>query len=566
MQKYLLSLGLCFYFFGGELKAQAVEIVIAKEIITLDDEHQKIEAIAIKEGLILELGSLKKLQALYPQASINAAAKDSVLVPGFIEHHIHPFLAAVTMNSDIIAIDDWSLPNYFSAGVRDREGYFQRLREAVTADQTEQPFISWGYHHYFHGSLTRQNLDEISSSRPMIIIHRSFHEFILNTAAMEALDIREENFDIPEIDKEFANFAEGHFSERGAILVLGNLMTLLGTPEMLIKGMQRVAEYLHANGVTVIGNPGAMYNQGIQKLKNMVFGNLHIPIESFFIPSGLYLIENHDLEDVIEEAQSQTEWGEGNLSYLSKQIKLFSDGAMYSQNMMMRDGYFDGHQGAWLIHEEKYKQLFKAFWDEDYQIHIHQNGDAGLDRVLDVLEHNLIANPREDHRTTIVHFGYSAEDQVQRIKDLGVLVSANPYYVKTLSDLYSSKGVGYERSQNMVRLGDLEREGILFSLHSDMPMAPASPLLLMDVALNRINLANQVAGPNQRISKLSALKAVTINAAYIMQIDDRYGSISKGKFANFTVLERNPLTTDSPEIGDINVEGTFSHGKYFKKK
>lgn len=153
MQKYLLSLGLCFYFFGGELKAQAIEIVIAKEIITLDDEHQSIEAIAVKDGLILELGSLKKLQALYPQASINTAAKDSVLIPGFIEHHIHPFLAAVTMNADIIAIDDWSLPNYFSAGVRDREGYFQRLREAASADQTEQPFISWGYHHYFHGTI-----------------------------------------------------------------------------------------------------------------------------------------------------------------------------------------------------------------------------------------------------------------------------------------------------------------------------------------------------------------------------------------------------------------------------
>ena len=113
----------------------------------------------------------------------------------------------------------------------------------------------------------------------------------------------------------------------------------------------------------------------------MVFGNPQIPIESFFVPSGLYLIENHDLEDVIEEAQSQTEWGEGNLSYLTKQIKLFSDGAMYSQNMMMRDGYLDGHQGAWLIHEDIYKQLFKTFWDDGYQIHVHQNGDAGLDRV-----------------------------------------------------------------------------------------------------------------------------------------------------------------------------------------
>ena len=464
------------------IHTQDAEIIIAKEIITLDKED-RVEAIAVKDGFIIEVGSLKSLQKNFPNARINEAAKDNVIVPGFIEHHIHPFLAAVTMNSHIIAIDDWSLPNYFSAGVRNREGYFQRLREAASADQTETPFISWGYHHYFHGSLTRQDLDEISSSRPMIIIHRSFHEFILNTAAMEVLDIKEENFDIPEIDKDFANFAEGHFSERGAILVLGNLMTLLGTPEMLIKGMQSVVEHLHTNGVTVIGNPGAMYNPNIQKLKNMVFGNPQIPIESFFVPSGLYLIENHDLEDVIEEAQSQTEWGEGNLSYLSKQIKLFSDGAMYSQNMMMREGYLDGHQGAWLIHEDIYKQLFKTFWDDGYQIHVHQNGDAGLDRVLDVLEENLIANPREDHRTTVVHFGYSARDQVKRIKDLGVLVSANPYYVKTLSDLYSREGVGYERSQDMVRLGRSRKSRYYIFSALRYAHGPRSPFDLLWIQL-----------------------------------------------------------------------------------
>ena len=340
-------------------------------------------------------------------------------------------------------------------------------------------------------------------------------------------------------------------------------MTLLGTPEMLIKGMQSVLEHLHTNGVTVIGNPGAMYNPNIQKLKNMVFGNQQIPIESFFIPSGLYLIENHDLEEVIEEAQSQTEWGKGNLSYLTKQIKLFSDGAMYSQNMMMRDGYLDGHQGAWLIHEDTYKELFKTFWDDGYQIHVHQNGDAGLDRVLDVLEENLIANPRENHRTTVVHFGYSAADQVKRIKDLGVLVSANPYYVKTLSELYSRKGVGFQRSQEMVRLGDLEKNEVLFALHSDMPMAPASPLVLMDSAMNRINFANKVAGPKQRITSLTALKAVTLNAAHIMQIEDRYGSISIGKVANFTVLSKNPVTIKPQHVKDVKVLGTFSRGRYF---
>lgn len=545
------------------IQAQGVQIITAREIITLDEAVQVGDAIAVEDGLILKIGSLESLKKFFPNAVINRAAQDSVIVPGFIEHHIHPFLAAVTMNSKIIAIDDWKLPYSFSKGVRNREEYFEELIKAEDSSNKEEPFISWGYHHYFHGSLTRQDLDNISSSRPIIIIHRSFHEFILNSAAMEVLDIKEENFDIPEVDKEFANFSEGHFSERGAILVLGNLMKLLGTPEMLINGMKSVIEHLHSNGVTVIGNPGAMYNPNIQMLKNMVFGNKQIPLESFFIPSGLHLIENYDISEVLEKAESQTLWGEGNLSYLSKQIKLFSDGAMYSQNMMMRDGYLDGHQGAWLIHENIYKQLFKIFWDNNYQIHVHQNGDAGLDRVLNVLEENLILYPRKDHRTTVVHFGYSADDQVQRIKDLGVLVSANPYYVTTLSDLYSREGVGYERTQDMVRLGDLERADILFSLHSDMPMAPAAPLVLMDSAMNRLNFANKVAGPDQRISALTALKAVTLNAAYIMQLEDRYGSISIGKVANFTVLDSNPLSVNPLMVKDIKVVGTFSNGKYF---
>ncbi|MEK9650112.1 MAG: amidohydrolase family protein [Gammaproteobacteria bacterium] len=545
------------------IQAQGVQIITAREIITLDEAAQVGDAIAVEDGLILKIGSLESLKKFFPNAVINRAAQDSVIVPGFIEHHIHPFLAAVTMNSKIIAIDDWKLPYSFSKGVRNREEYFEELIKAEDSSNKEEPFISWGYHHYFHGSLTRQDLDNISSSRPIIIIHRSFHEFILNSAAMEVLDIKEENFDIPEVDKEFANFSEGHFSERGAILVLGNLMKLLGTPEMLINGMKSVIEHLHSNGVTVIGNPGAMYNPNIQMLKNMVFGNKQIPLESFFIPSGLHLIENYDISEVLEKAESQTLWGEGNLSYLSKQIKLFSDGAMYSQNMMMRDGYLDGHQGAWLIHENIYKQLFKIFWDNNYQIHVHQNGDAGLDRVLNVLEENLILYPRKDHRTTVVHFGYSADDQVQRIKDLGVLVSANPYYVTTLSDLYSREGVGYERTQDMVRLGDLERADILFSLHSDMPMAPAAPLVLMDSAMNRLNFANKVAGPDQRISALTALKAVTLNAAYIMQLEDRYGSISIGKVANFTVLDSNPLSVNPLMVKDIKVVGTFSNGKYF---
>ena len=542
------------------ISADEIKIFIAKDIITLNSNNDSVEAVATQGSKIINVGSKEELTSTYPDADLVSNYKNATIVPGFIEHHIHPFLAAVTMNSEILAIEDWHLPSKTSKGVRDRASYLSNLYEIENNHPANQPLISWGFHHYFHGKLTKYDLDKISSIRPIIIIHRSFHEFILNTPAMKLLGINKNAFSYLEVDERLANFDDGHFSERGAIIVLPKLMQVLATPPALMQGLQKTKDYLHSNGITVIGNPGSMYNKDLQIAKNLIFGNLDSPFESYFFPSALNLSEQFKLNEVLDAAKEQTSWGAGKLNYLSKHIKLFADGAMYSQNMVMRDGYLDNHQGSWLMSLDTFENLFKIFWDDGYQIHIHQNGDAGLDRLLATLKKNLDDNPRADHRTTVVHFGYSAKDQLEKMKELGVVVSANPYYVTALSDLYSRKGVGYERSQEMVRLGDAIKEGIKVALHSDMPMAPASPLMLMHAAVNRDNFAGKVAGPNQRISKIEALRAVTINAAYVLRLEKMYGSIEIGKYANFTVLNRNPLIINSNEIKNIKILGTVLKG------
>ena len=555
-----------FFFFAAFIlvstiiSADEIKIFIAKDIITLNSNNDSVEAVATQGSKIINVGSKEELTSTYPDADLVSNYKNATIVPGFIEHHIHPFLAAVTMNSEILAIEDWHLPSKTSKGVRDRASYISNLYEIENNHPANQPLISWGFHHYFHGKLTKYDLDKISSIRPIIIIHRSFHEFILNTPAMKLLGINKNAFSYLEVDERLANFDDGHFSERGAIIVLPKLMQVLATPPALMQGLQKTKDYLHSNGITVIGNPGSMYNKDLQIAKNLIFGNLDSPFESYFFPSALNLSEQFKLNEVLDAAKEQTSWGAGKLNYLSKHIKLFADGAMYSQNMVMRDGYLDNHQGSWLMSLDTFENLFKIFWDDGYQIHIHQNGDAGLDRLLATLKKNLDDNPRADHRTTVVHFGYSAKDQLEKMKELGVVVSANPYYVTALSDLYSRKGVGHERSQEMVRLGDAIKEGIKVALHSDMPMAPASPLMLMHAAVNRDNFAGKVAGPNQRISKIEALRAVTINAAYVLRLEKMYGSIEIGKYANFTVLNRNPLIINSNEIKNIKILGTVLKG------
>ena len=542
-------------------------IVIAKEVVTLDDKYPNVDAIYIKEDRIHSVGKKEDLIGKYPDIFIDFSYEENVIVPGFIEHHIHPLLAAITMNSEVIAIEDWNISSKKTIGVRNRDDYLSRLSEVELSQDKNKPLVSWGFHHYFHGKLTRQDLDLISSERPILIIHRSFHEFIMNSKALEFFKITEKDIaHLNEEDKKLANFNEGHFSERGLIAVMPKIMSYLAAPERIIKGLEITEKYIQEQGITLIANPGAMYDPRIQEVKNYVFGDKKTPFKSLYIPSALYMLEKVEIVNLLEETEAHLSWGAGRVEYIPKHIKLFADGAMYSQNMVLRDGYLDGHQGVWLMEDSIFKKTFKLYWDAGYQIHVHQNGDAGLDRVLDVLEENLERNPREDHRTTIVHFGYSAFDQIKRIKDLGVIVSANPYYVAVLSDLYSKQGVGYERSQEMVRLGDLVRSDIPLSLHSDMPMAPASPLVLMDASVNRINYANKVAGPNQRIDPLTALKGVTINSAYTLGIELEYGSITPGKYANMTILSDNPLTINPLKIKDINIIGTIEEGRSFIKQ
>lgn len=567
MLKSIYSSALFFLFSSNSLLASNSDeliIINAKEVVTLDQEIEITEAIVVRDDRILDFGKYKKLIQKYPNASLDNRYKDDVIVPGFIEHHIHPFLSAITMNAEIIAIEGWSLPNNQSKAYRDRTAYLDRLNEIEESMEDNSPLVTWGFHHYFHGELTRDDLDKISNERPILVMHRSYHEFILNTPALKYFEITQDFVDaLDEEAREYADFERGHFSEQGMISVFPKLLKYLGKPDYLLSGLQLTKEYLHQNGVTMIANPGAWLIRSIQDAKNLILGNEDTPFRSYFFPSALILSETYQVSELIEQAEALLEWGEGKVEYLPKRIKLFSDGAMYSQNMVLRDGYLDGHHGAWLMQEDLFRSVFKIFWDADFQIHIHQNGDEALDLILNVLEENMERKPREDHRTTIVHFGISRADQMQRIKSLGAIVSANPYYVTALSDLYSRKGLGPERALEMVRLGDVNRAGIRFGLHSDMPMAPGAPLLLMHSAVNRINFANEIAAADQRVSPLAALKAITIDAAYIMGLEKDYGSISHGKLANFTVLAENPLKVSPESIKDIEVKATIVEGKHY---
>jgi predicted amidohydrolase YtcJ len=178
--------------------------------------------------------------------------------------------------------------------------------------------------------------------------------------------------------------------------------------------------------------------------------------------------------------------------------------------------------------------------------------------VLNILEKLMAENPRADHRSVIVHFANSSEDQVARIARLGATVSANPYYPVGFADQYSEYGLGPQRADVMVRANSVLKNNIPLSFHSDLPMGPASPLNFMWCAVNRMTPSGKVVGAEQRITVDQALRAVTIEAAYSWRQEDRIGSIAPGKIANFTVLDRDPYAVDPVTLRDIPVWAPFS--------
>ncbi len=212
---------------------------------------------------------------------------------------------------------------------------------------------------------------------------------------------------------------------------------------------------------------------------------------------------------------------------------------------------------------DELRRYFNVYWDAGWQIHTHVNGDLGLDVLLDIISDAMTRFPRTDHRTTIVHFANSTEEQVARIASLGAIVSANPYYPVGFADKYGEFGLGPTRADSMVRSASVIAHDIPLSFHSDLPMCSSDPLAMASYAVNRITHSGRVAGPEQRISVHEALRAVTIGAAYSWRREHDLGSIEVGKIANFTVLADDPYDKDPRRLSQTRILGSVFEGHWF---
>jgi hypothetical protein len=349
-------------------------------------------------------------------------------------------------------------------------------------------------------------------------------------------------------------------------VALPYMAPILLEPAAADPGYRKTRDYLTYNGVTTVADMntgGTNYGLEMSSLKRS-FDVPDSPVRVRLTPDVMKLAAAlKSPEAAMKLVGGLKSQNTGHLIF-NGGIKLFADGAMFSQAMQLGPpGYIDGHQGVWISQPGPFAEFARSYWNAGYQIHVHTNGDGGATMVLDTLQALENEKPRADHRFTIEHYGYANDGTARRIAKLQAQVSANPFYLYDLGDRYAAHGLGTDRAARIAPLGSLVRRNVPVALHSDFPMAPAEPLFLAWAAASRETMSGKVFAPSERLTLDQAIRAVTIDAAYMINMDTTLGSIEAGKLADFAVLDKDPYEVGVGGLRDIKVWGTVFEGQAY---
>lgn len=546
---------------GGE----GAVIYPASAVVTMT-ESGSTEAVAVRDSRILALGDVETLQADLPGAVLDETFADKVIVPGLIDPHVHMALSSLQYATPLTPPWPMATPEGMVRGLPTREAFFERLREIEAETPTGEPLIVFGFHNLVHGDLTKSDLDDVTTERPLVIWHYSSHDFYLNTLALEWAGVDASWHDRFEgVDLDENGELTGRVYEDAVGALLQTLGTVLLAPDRLTRGLDGFSGLLRSGGVTTVADLG--YGLFTLPLENAnISGNWHSIDHSGY---RLYLVPEHRAfnaafgDERVETILGMVAGDVDAPAPVLPQVKFFTDAAFYSQTMRLSEpgylsGQSEGTQGLWVLKPEEIAPTIQPYWEAGLAVRIHSNGDAAQGATLDALESLRPSAP--DRKFIFEHAGLFSPEQVQRASELEAGISAASHYVFYLGEAYQSP-LGPDRGNWILPLASLSAAGVPVTLHSDAPLAPPLPLRAASVHMLRATREGGELTPSEKLSAEEALEAITIDAAYALGLEAELGSLAPGKLADFTILDSNPLNTPAEDWPDIGIWGVVIDGE-----
>ncbi len=537
-------------------------IFSAKKIVTMNPSRPEATHVAVRDGRILGVGDLDEL-SVWGEYTLDAQFADKVLMPGFVEGHAHTMEGTLWRYVYCGFFDRMDPNGKTWDGLKSIEDVLARLREAeVQMEDPDAPLSGWSLDPIYldNRRVTRADLDSVSSTRPIGILHASGHIMNVNTKALEMAGLMRTGINHPGMPLGTDGIPTGELYGPDTMTPVGVHVgfnrSLTDSDE---QGLRDFGKLCVRTGVTTITDLAArLEDDGVAAMLKVTSEPTYparvVPLK-FFMGATAQETVDRALE-LKEKATDMLRLG---------RIKAVADGSIQGFSARMRwPGYHNGApNGLWYTAPEQLAELYRAALAADVQVHTHTNGDEATEMVLDTLGPALKDVPHPDHRFTLQHCQLADAAQFRRMKALDMCVNLFANHHFYWGDEHYRLTVGPERALRMNACRTALDTGVPMAIHSDAPVTPLGPLFTAWAAVNRITASGRTQGEHEKIAVSEALRAITIGAAYTLHMDDEVGSIEVGKKADFAVMEEDPRDMSGDALKDAVVWGTVQGGRVF---
>lgn len=530
----------------------ADSVYIGEHIISMTGSNPG--AVAVRGDRIVATGSAQQITPLIGESTRVIELGEQALLPGFIDAHGH--FSALARTADYV---DLSPPPV--GGAESIADIVRALRLAIEQSSIPAGTLVTGFG--YDDSLleerrhpTRFDLDEASTSHPIVIRHVSGHLAVGNSLALADAGI---SADTPDpaggIVRRLEDGAPDGVMEETAMTLLPDAVASL-TPERFAELRRQALQIYAGYGITTIQDSNLPLDY-IEMLRQEAASDAY-PVDMV-----AYAMANPLSDEVLDSIEVEQNYVNG---FRLGGIKFTLDGSPQGRTAWLTEPYEQGPPGAaddyvaYPSYEpSEYLRRIPAIIERGLPALVHVNGDAAIDLMLEGLESIAQQGPLPDHRSVAIHAQLARPDQLDRMRELGVLPSFYAVHPFFWGD-WHRLSFGDERASFISPLRAALDRGIPITIHNDSPVVPPDIMRLVSIAVNRETRSGYVLGPDQRVDVMEALHAVTLGAAYQYFEENEKGSLEAGKRADFVILAQDPRIVESEALADIDIVETISRG------
>jgi predicted amidohydrolase YtcJ len=544
----------------------ADKIFVHGKIITVDSSNTIAEAVAVKDGKILAVGSSKEILKLKGSQTEVVDLAGKTLIPGLVDGHSH----FMSLGRDNIA--DLNPPPV--GGVKNIADIITALQKFKTDKHlSDTDWITGaGYDQEQLAELrhpTKEDLDAAFPTNPVVISHVSGHMVIANSAALRISGIDASTPNPPGgviVRKPGSNEPAGLLQEHASGLLKrrgGGRGKL--TLDQQLEQIKKEEDLYASFGITT-AQDGYTSVESLQLLKKAAAQNaLYIDIET--LPGYATLdkvLNNPDYQFGVLQNHLKLEG-----------FKLIADGSPQGKTAYFSQPYLtdvpgcegDECRGVPTVTQDEFNAAILKGYKNNIQTFVHCNGDATIDMYIKAVNYadSALGTSSNGRRSVIIHSQFARADQLDSYKSLGMVPSFFTNHTFFWGDVHV-KNLGEKRGFYESPLKSALKKGIVFANHTDYPVTPINQMFLLWSSVARESRSGKIIGPENRLTVAEGLRAITINGAYLYYEEKSKGSIEKGKLADFAILSADPLTIPTVKIKDISVLETIKEGKTIYKR